>query len=88
VGGRKASGVYYAVVHGKKSDGTIVRARAKFIVYANSASAPGALSRAKKTNIDWSARPVYIAYFIGAIVRAERSDLLRPSAVQSLCLSL
>ncbi len=30
--GHKASGVYYAVIHGKKSDGTIVRARTKFIV--------------------------------------------------------
>lgn len=30
--GRKASGVYFAVIHGKKVDGGLVRARAKFAV--------------------------------------------------------
>ncbi|MEK7382119.1 MAG: hypothetical protein AAB262_02420, partial [Elusimicrobiota bacterium] len=30
--GRKPSGFYFAVIHGKKADGAIVRARAKFAV--------------------------------------------------------
>ena len=29
---RKASGLYFAVIHGKMADGTIVKARAKFAV--------------------------------------------------------